>query len=56
MPADANRDTAVVAMIETPDGLANAEAICGVAGLDGVSFGPSDLRLAAGGSSTSLGD
>jgi 4-hydroxy-2-oxoheptanedioate aldolase len=52
VPADANRDTAVVAMIETPDGLANVEAICGVAGLDGVYVGPSDLRLAVGGSST----
>jgi 4-hydroxy-2-oxoheptanedioate aldolase len=52
VPADANRDTAVVAMIETPDGLANVEEICGVAGLDGVYVGPSDLRLAVGGSST----
>ena len=52
VPADANRDTAVVAMIETPNGLANVEAICGVPGLDGVYVGPSDLRLAVGGAST----
>jgi 4-hydroxy-2-oxoheptanedioate aldolase len=53
LPADANRDTAVVAMIETPHGLDNVEAICGVAGLDGVYVGPSDLRLAVGGASPS---
>jgi 4-hydroxy-2-oxoheptanedioate aldolase len=52
VPAESNRDTAVVAMIETPDGLANVEAICAVAGLDGVYVGPSDLRLAVGGVST----
>jgi 4-hydroxy-2-oxoheptanedioate aldolase len=52
VPAESNRDTAVVAMIETPDGLANVEAICAVAGLDGVYVGPSDLRLAVGGAST----
>jgi 4-hydroxy-2-oxoheptanedioate aldolase len=49
-PADANRDTLVIAMIETPLGLANVEAICSVPGLDGVYVGPSDLRLAVGGS------
>jgi 4-hydroxy-2-oxoheptanedioate aldolase len=48
-PADADRDTVVLAMIETPQGLANVEAICGVDGLDGVYVGPSDLRLAVGG-------
>lgn len=53
VPADSNRDTAVVAMIETAQGLDNVEAICGVAGLDGVYVGPSDLRLAVGGSSSS---
>lgn len=52
-PADANRDTVVLAMIETPLGLENVEAICAVAGLDGVYVGPSDLRLAVGGSSPS---
>ncbi|MFC0453772.1 HpcH/HpaI aldolase family protein [Rhodococcus jostii] len=48
-PADANRDTVLVVMIETPQGLANVEEICAVPGLDGVYVGPSDLRLAVGG-------
>ncbi|REE73834.1 4-hydroxy-2-oxoheptanedioate aldolase [Rhodococcus wratislaviensis] len=48
-PADANRDTVVVVMIETPQGLASVEEICAVPGLDGVYVGPSDLRLAVGG-------
>ncbi|MDZ7910489.1 MAG: aldolase/citrate lyase family protein [Rhodococcus sp. (in: high G+C Gram-positive bacteria)] len=51
LPSDANQDTAVVAMIETPQGLQNVEAICAVEGLDGVYVGPSDLRLAVGGTS-----
>lgn len=50
-PADANRDTVVLVMIETPAGLANVEEICAVPGVDGVYVGPSDLRLAVGGSS-----
>jgi 4-hydroxy-2-oxoheptanedioate aldolase len=49
IPADANRDTVVFAMIETPQGLANVEEICAVPGLDGVYVGPSDLRIAVGG-------
>lgn len=52
MPAEANRDTVVLAMIETADGLANVEEICRVPGLDGVYVGPSDLRLAIGGASS----
>jgi 4-hydroxy-2-oxoheptanedioate aldolase len=52
-PADADRDTLVIAMIETPLGLENVEAICAVPGLDGVYVGPSDLRLAVGGASSS---
>ncbi|MGW4333385.1 HpcH/HpaI aldolase family protein [Rhodococcus koreensis] len=48
-PAEADRDTVVVVMIETPQGLANVEKICAVPGLDGVYVGPSDLRLAVGG-------
>ncbi|MFE7415854.1 HpcH/HpaI aldolase/citrate lyase family protein [Rhodococcus sp. NPDC057529] len=48
-PAEADRDTVVVVMIETPQGLANVEEICAVPGLDGVYVGPSDLRLAVGG-------
>jgi 4-hydroxy-2-oxoheptanedioate aldolase len=34
-PAEADSDTVVLAMIETPGGLANVEKICAVAGLDG---------------------
>jgi 4-hydroxy-2-oxoheptanedioate aldolase len=49
VPAEADRDTVVLAMIETPEGLANVEEICAVPGLDGVYVGPSDLRLAVGG-------
>jgi 4-hydroxy-2-oxoheptanedioate aldolase len=52
-PAEADRDTVVIAMIETPLGLENVEAICAVSGLDGVYVGPSDLRLAVGGASPS---
>jgi 4-hydroxy-2-oxoheptanedioate aldolase len=52
LPADADRDTVVLAMIETPDGLANVEEICAVTRLDGVYVGPSDLRLAIGGTSS----
>jgi 4-hydroxy-2-oxoheptanedioate aldolase len=52
LPADADCDTVVFAMIETPDGLANVEQICAVTGLDGVYVGPSDLRLAIGGTSS----
>lgn len=48
-PADADRDTVVLAMIETRDGLDNVEKICAVEGLSGVYVGPSDLRLALGG-------
>ena len=49
LPADTDRDTVVLAMIETPHGLANVEEICAVPGLDGIYVGPSDLRLAVGG-------
>ena len=52
IPAQAYRDTVVLAMIETPQGLANVEEICAVPGLDGVYVGPSDLRLAVGGAHT----
>jgi 4-hydroxy-2-oxoheptanedioate aldolase len=50
LPAEADRDTVVLAMIETPSGLAEVAEICAVPGLDGVYVGPSDLRLAVGGS------
>lgn len=48
-PAAAHADTVVLAMIETPQGLANVDKICATPGLDGVYVGPSDLRLAVGG-------
>ena len=53
LPAEANDSVVVLAMIETPDGLENVEAICAVPGLDGVYVGPSDLRIAVGGASPS---
>jgi 4-hydroxy-2-oxoheptanedioate aldolase len=51
-PADTHDQTAVLAMIETADGLANVEEICATPGLDGIYVGPSDLRLAIGGTSS----
>ncbi|WP_371541856.1 aldolase/citrate lyase family protein [Streptomyces sp. NBC_00554] len=51
-PADAHEQTAVLAMIETADGLANVEEICATPGLDGIYVGPSDLRLAIGGATS----
>jgi 4-hydroxy-2-oxoheptanedioate aldolase len=48
-PADTDATVVVLAMIETPGGLANIEEICATPGLDGVYVGPSDLRLAVGG-------
>ncbi len=52
-PAAANAAVVVLAMIETPSGLDNVGDICAVEGLDGVYVGPSDLRIAVGGSSPS---
>jgi 2-keto-3-deoxy-L-rhamnonate aldolase RhmA len=45
---DANRETFIVAQIETPEGLANAEEIAAVPGIDALFVGPADLghRLA----------
>ncbi|MEO3803524.1 aldolase/citrate lyase family protein [Nonomuraea sp. B1E8] len=48
-PAEADDSVLVLAMIETPEGLADIEAICATPGLDGVYVGPSDLCLAVGG-------
>ncbi|RCW41068.1 4-hydroxy-2-oxoheptanedioate aldolase [Halopolyspora algeriensis] len=48
-PADTDNSTVVLAMIETPQGLANVREICATDGLDGVYVGPSDLCLALGG-------
>ncbi|MFE4368993.1 HpcH/HpaI aldolase/citrate lyase family protein [Streptomyces sp. NPDC056835] len=51
-PADAHEQTVVLAMIETADGLANVAEICATDGLDGVYVGPSDLRIALGGATS----
>lgn len=48
VPADANAQTLVIAMIETAQGLANVEAIAATPGVDGLYVGPSDLGLAVG--------
>lgn len=47
--ADANRETFIVAQIETPEAVANAEEIAAVPGIDLLFVGPGDLglRLAA---------
>lgn len=54
-PAEANEATVVLAMIETPEGLANVEAIAATPGLDGLYIGPSDLTIAVGGTSPTDG-
>lgn len=48
-PADANAAVTLLAMIETPEGLENVEAIAATPGIDGLYIGPSDLTLAVGG-------
>ncbi|MCC4315440.1 MULTISPECIES: HpcH/HpaI aldolase family protein [Streptomyces] len=48
-PAEANESVLLLAMIETPQGLRNVAEICATPGLDGIYVGPSDLRLAVGG-------
>jgi len=44
----ANDEILTLGMIETPQGMANLDAIAAVDGLDGVFVGPSDLSLALG--------
>jgi len=51
-PADSNAATVVLAMIETPQGLENVEAIAATPGIDGLYVGPSDLRIAVGGATS----
>jgi 2-keto-3-deoxy-L-rhamnonate aldolase RhmA len=53
---DANRATFIVAQIETPEGLENAEEIAATPGIDALFVGPSDLghRLAVSGSGLTL--
>lgn len=43
--ADANRETFIVAQIETPEAVANAEEIAAVPGVDALFVGPGDLGL-----------
>jgi len=49
VPAEVDATVLCLAMIETPEGLANVKEICAVPGIDGVYIGPSDLCLAVGG-------
>jgi 4-hydroxy-2-oxoheptanedioate aldolase len=51
-PAEADASVVVLAMIETPEGLDNVEAIAATPGLDGLYIGPSDLTLAVGGTTS----
>ena len=51
-PAEADESVLVLAMIETPEGLDNVAEICATPGVDGVYVGPSDLRLAVGGATS----
>jgi 4-hydroxy-2-oxoheptanedioate aldolase len=46
--AHANDELLAFAMIETPQGLANLDAIAAVPGIDGLFIGPADLSLALG--------
>jgi 4-hydroxy-2-oxoheptanedioate aldolase len=46
--AEANEEIACIAMIETPEGIANLEEIVTTPGLGGVYIGPSDLAYALG--------
>ncbi|MBI5668332.1 MAG: 4-hydroxy-2-oxovalerate aldolase [Chloroflexi bacterium] len=41
----ANRETFLIVQIETPDGLANVDAIAAVDGVDGLYIGPFDLSI-----------
>ena len=43
--ADANRETYIVAQIETPEAVANADEIAAVEGIDALFVGPADLGL-----------
>lgn len=48
-PADVNKEIMVIAMIETAQGLAEAEAIAATDGIDALYIGPADLALSLGG-------
>lgn len=47
-PAESNASVVVLAMIETPGGLADVAEIAATPGLDGLFVGPNDLRLSLG--------
>jgi 4-hydroxy-2-oxoheptanedioate aldolase len=47
-PEEANREVAVILMIETREALENVEAIAAVDGVDGLYIGPNDLNQALG--------
>ncbi|SDR93895.1 4-hydroxy-2-oxoheptanedioate aldolase [Friedmanniella luteola] len=47
-PVESNAALVVLAMVETPGGLADVAAIAATPGLDGLFVGPNDLRLALG--------
>lgn len=51
-PAEVDETVLVLAMIETPQGLAHVEEIAATPGLDGLYIGPSDLTLALGGTTS----
>lgn len=40
-----NRNTTVIAIVETPEGVENIDDICATPGIDGVWIGPADLAL-----------
>lgn len=44
-PADANRETFIVAQIETPEAVNNAAEVAAVPGIDALFIGPGDLGL-----------
>lgn len=46
--AKANRETAVIVMVEEEQGLGNVDAIAAVDGLDGIFVGPGDLSISLG--------
>lgn len=46
--SETSKDVAVIPMIESAEGLKNAEAICSVEGVTAVFIGPVDLRLSMG--------
>lgn len=46
--ADANRETFLIVQIETPEAVANADAIAATPGVDGLFIGPGDLSMRLG--------